>query len=125
MTTEELTIVERPKSVTVEPPHNWKGEIELTRETRDEFRLSTQAHIDYGVKQLVVDFTRTGYVDSLGISILVGLAIRLKRMGSELVLIGVNEDLETFFDHTNVASLFLTIRTKEEWLARREEIDNG
>jgi anti-sigma B factor antagonist len=62
--------------------------------------------MDAGDRRFVVDFTNTGYIDSSGLGVLVSLAKRLREVGGDLVLAGLNEDLQTLFELTKLDTLF-------------------
>ena len=65
----------------------------------------------------MVDFTRTGYIDSSGLGVLVSMSKKIREQGGELRLAGLNEDLQTLFELTKLDTLFAITKTPEEALA--------
>jgi len=70
-----------------------------------------------GGKKFVIDFTKTGYIDSSGLGVLVSLSKKIREQGGDLRLCGLNEDLQTLFELTKLDTLFAIVRTPEEALA--------
>lgn len=73
---------------------------------RQELKQQVLDRIEAGTRKVVVDFTGTGYIDSSGLGVLVSLAKRLRELGGDLRLAGLNEDLLTLFELTKLDSLF-------------------
>lgn len=73
--------------------------------------------LDAGDRRFVVDFTATGYIDSSGLGVLVSLAKKIREMGGDLRLAGLNDDLRTLFELTKLDSLFTLTRSAEEAVA--------
>ena len=57
-----------------------------------------QKQIDAGCKKLVVDFSRTEIVNSIGISILLGLIDAASNAGASVVFSDLNEETSELFD---------------------------
>ena len=73
--------------------------------------------LDGGARKFVVDFAKTGYIDSSGLGVLVSLSKKIREQGGELRLAGLNEDLQTLFELTKLDTLFAITKTAEEALA--------
>jgi anti-sigma B factor antagonist len=84
---------------------------------RQELKQKVLDAIDAGSRKFVVDFTRTGYIDSSGLGVLVSLSKKIREHGGELRLAGLNEDLQTLFELTKLDTLFSITKTPEEALA--------
>jgi anti-sigma B factor antagonist len=65
----------------------------------------------------VIDFSKTGYIDSSGLGVLVSLSKKIREQGGELRLAGLNADLQTLFELTKLDTLFAITGTAEEALA--------
>ena len=84
---------------------------------RQELKQKLLDAIDGGGRKFVIDFTRTGYIDSSGLGVLVSLSKKIREQGGELRLAGLNEDLQTLFELTKLDTLFAITKTPEEALA--------
>jgi len=84
---------------------------------RQELKQKVLDAIDGGARKFVIDFTRTGYIDSSGLGVLVSLSKKIREQGVELRLAGLNEDLQTLFELTKLDTLFSITKTPEEALA--------
>jgi anti-anti-sigma factor len=84
---------------------------------RQEFKQRVLDALDGGERKFVVDFTRTGYIDSSGLGVLVSLSKKIRDEGGELRLAGLNEDLKTLFELTKLDTLFAITDTPAEAVA--------
>ncbi|HEV8305498.1 MAG TPA: STAS domain-containing protein [Gemmatimonadales bacterium] len=84
---------------------------------RQELKQKVLESLEGGAKRFVIDFTKTGYIDSSGLGVLVSLSKKIREQGGELRLAGLNEDLQTLFELTKLDTLFAITRTAEEALA--------
>lgn len=72
-------------------------------------------------RRFVFDFSNCGYIDSSGLGVLVSIAKKISEANGgdtrTLVLCGLNEDLKTLFELSNIATLFAMADTREqaEW----------
>jgi anti-sigma B factor antagonist len=73
---------------------------------RQEFKQKVLEALDAGERKFLVDFTRTGYIDSSGLGVLVSLSKKIRDEGGDLRLAGLNEDLKTLFELTKLDTLF-------------------
>src|SRR5712691_518606 len=84
---------------------------------RQELKQKVLDALDGGARKFVVDFTKTGYIDSSGLGVLVSLSKKIREQSGDLRLAGLNEDLQTLFELTKLDTLFAITRTPEEALA--------
>jgi anti-sigma B factor antagonist len=84
---------------------------------RHELKDLIQAALDSGERKLLVDFSRTGYIDSSGLGALVSISKRIREAGGELRLAGLNDDLRSLFELTKLDTLFTISETPEQALA--------
>ena len=73
---------------------------------RHELRQKITEALEAGDRKFLVDFTKTGYIDSSGLGVLVSLSRRIREADGELRLAGLNEDLRTLFELTKLDTLF-------------------
>ena len=83
---------------------------------RQELKDLVQAALDRGERRLLIDFSRTGYIDSSGLGALVSISKRIREAGGELRLSGLNEDLRTLFELTKLDTLFNIADSRDEAL---------
>lgn len=84
---------------------------------RHELKRIVLAEVEAGTRLFVVDFSLTGYIDSSGLGILVGLSKRIREGGGRLRLASLNKDLRTLFELTKLDTLFEIVDSREEALA--------
>src|ERR671918_840595 len=72
--------------------------------------------LDGGARKFVIDFSKTGYIDSSGLGVLVSLSKKIREQGGELRLAGLNDDLQTLFELTKLDTLFAIADTRERAL---------
>ena len=73
---------------------------------RQELKDLVQAALDRSERRILIDFSRTGYIDSSGLGALVSISRRIREAGGELRLSGLNEDLRSLFELTKLDTLF-------------------
>lgn len=83
---------------------------------RHELKDLIQAALDKGDRRLLIDFSRTGYIDSSGLGALVSISKRVREAGGELRLSGLNDDLRSLFELTKLDTLFAITETPEQAL---------
>ena len=83
---------------------------------RQELKQKVLDALDGGGKKFVIDFTRTGYIDSSGLGVLVSLSKKIREQGGDLRLCGLNEDLQTLFELTKLDTLFQIADSRERAL---------
>lgn len=79
---------------------------ELTLENRDELKRTVRKRLDAGDRKFVLDFERTGFIDSSGLGVLVSLSKKIREEEGELRLVGLSEELRTTFELTRLDTLF-------------------
>jgi anti-sigma B factor antagonist len=84
---------------------------------RQELKELVQAALDRGERRLLIDFSRTGYIDSSGLGALVSISKKVRESGGDLRLAGLNEDLRSLFELTKLDTLFTITETPEQALA--------
>jgi anti-sigma B factor antagonist len=84
---------------------------------RQELKDLVQGALDQGERRLLIDFSKTGYIDSSGLGALVSISKRIREAGGELRLSGLNEDLRSLFELTKLDTLFAINETPEQALA--------
>ena len=84
---------------------------------RHELKDMIQTALDRGERKLLVDFSRTGYIDSSGLGALVSISKRIREATGELRLAGLNDDLRSLFELTKLDTLFTITETPEQALA--------
>jgi len=83
---------------------------------RNEFKQKVLDELERGARKVLIDFARTGYIDSSGLGVLVTLSRRIREEGGELRLANLNDDLNTLFELTKLDTLFQISDTKERAL---------
>lgn len=73
---------------------------------RQELKQKVMDALEAGERKFLIDFTRTGYIDSSGLGVLVSLSKKVRDEGGDLRLAGLNEDLKTLFELTKLDTLF-------------------
>ena len=84
---------------------------------RQDLKDLIQAALDRGERRILLDFSRTGYIDSSGLGALVSLSKRIREVGGELRLSGLNEDLRSLFELTKLDTLFAIADSSQQALA--------
>ena len=84
---------------------------------RQELKELVQAALERGDRRLLIDFSRTGYIDSSGLGALVSISKKIREAGGELRLSGLNEDLRSLFELTKLDTLFAIAETPKQALA--------
>ena len=84
---------------------------------RQELKELVQAALDKGERRILIDFSRTGYIDSSGLGALVSISKRVRESGGDLKLSGLNEDLRSLFELTKLDTLFSIADTPQQALA--------
>ena len=84
---------------------------------RQELKDLIQRSLDAGERRILIDFSRTGYIDSSGLGALVSINKRIREAGGELRLSGLNEDLRSLFELTKLDTLFAIAETPQQALA--------
>lgn len=83
---------------------------------RQELKQRVLQDLEGGERKFLVDFTRTGYIDSSGLGVLVSLSKKIREQGGELRLSSLNEDLRTLFELTKLDTLFRIADSRSDGL---------
>lgn len=89
---------------------------QLIVSNRQELKQRVLDEADSGGRKFLVDFARTGYIDSAGLGVLVSLSKRLRELGGDLRLANLNDDLQTLFELTKLDTLFQIADSRERAL---------
>src|ERR671935_3076052 len=81
---------------------------------RHELKDLIQSALDRGERRLLIDFSRTGYIDSSGLGALVSISKRIRETGGELRLAGLDDDLRSLFELTKLDTLFAIAETPQQ-----------
>lgn len=84
---------------------------------RQDLKDKVLARLEEGARNFVIDFARTGYIDSSGLGVLVSVSKKIREAGGELRLASLSEDLQTLFELTKLDTLFQIRDDLEEALA--------
>ena len=90
---------------------------ELIVGNRQELKQKALEALEEGSRKFVIDFSKTGYIDSSGLGVLVSLSKKIREQGGELRLAGLNADLQTLFELTKLDTLFQIADTRDRALA--------
>jgi anti-sigma B factor antagonist len=83
---------------------------------RQELKQKVLDEMEAGGRKFLVDFGKTGYIDSSGLGVLVSLSKKIREQGGELRLANLNDDLKTLFELTKLDTLFQISDTRERAL---------
>ena len=84
---------------------------------RQELKQRVLDALEAGDRKFLIDFTRTGYIDSSGLGVLVSLSKKIRDEGGDLRLACLNEDLKTLFELTKLDTLFAITDSAQEALS--------
>jgi anti-sigma B factor antagonist len=73
---------------------------------RQELKQKVLDELEKGERKFLIDFARTGYIDSSGLGVLVSLSKKIREQAGELRLADLNNDLKTLFELTKLDTLF-------------------
>jgi len=84
---------------------------------RQELKQKVLDALEEGDRKFLIDFSKTGYIDSSGLGVLVSLSKKIRDEGGDLRLAGLNDDLKTLFELTKLDTLFAITDSASEALA--------
>lgn len=90
---------------------------ELIVGNRQELKDLVLDRLEAGDQRFLIDFSRSGYIDSSGLGVLVSLSKKIREAGGSLRLAGLNEDLRTLFELTKLDTLFQIADTRARALS--------
>jgi anti-sigma B factor antagonist len=99
------------------------GEVDLY--TAPEFKQELLRVIGEGANQVVVDFTRTTFIDSTTLGVLVGGVKRLRPNGGQLSLVCSDRNITKIFEITGLDRVFAIHPTREDALAAAATASNS
>jgi len=73
---------------------------------RQDLRDAVLEELDKGERKFLIDFSRTGYIDSAGLGVLISISKQIRAVDGELALANLNEDLRSLFHLTKLDTLF-------------------
>jgi anti-sigma B factor antagonist len=97
------------------------GEVDLY--TAPEFKQQLLEVIGDGATDVVVDLTRTTFIDSTTLGVLVGGVKRLRPNGGQLALVCSDRNITKIFEITGLDKVFPIYGTREEALDKLEGRD--
>ena len=100
----------------VGPVTLFEVEEQLIVGNRQELKEQVLEQLKSGDRKFVIDFAKTGYIDSSALGVLVSLSKAIHEKGGELCLSCLNQDLRTLFELTKLNTLFRIADSKEEAL---------
>jgi anti-sigma B factor antagonist len=80
---------------------------------RQELKQKVLDELEMGERKFLIDFGKTGYIDSSGLGVLVSLSKKIREQGGELRLANLNDDLKTLFELTKLDTLFQIADTRQ------------
>ncbi len=83
---------------------------------RQELKQKVLDELEKGDRKFLIDFEKTGYIDSSGLGVLVSLSKKIREQGGELRLANLNDDLKTLFELTKLDTLFQIADTRQRAL---------
>jgi anti-sigma B factor antagonist len=95
------------------------GEVDLY--TAPEFKQQLLDIIGEGAKEVVVDFSRTTFIDSTTLGVLVGGVKRLRPAGGRLSIVCSDRNITKIFEITGLDKVFPIYESREEALAGSSE----
>lgn len=100
-----------------EPSNVFTFEGALDLHVSPSVRASLDSMIDKKPKRLVVDLSRTTYIDSSGLAVLVSAMQRLEQDGGLLMLAGVSDSVRVILESARLDQYFLTFPNVDVALA--------
>jgi anti-sigma B factor antagonist len=94
-----------------------RAEGQLIVGNRQELKNLVTERLEAGERRYVIDFSRTGYIDSSGLGALVTISKQVREQGGEMRLAGLNDDLRTLFELTKLDTLFAISNSAEQALS--------
>ena len=94
-----------------------RAEGQLIVGNRQELKNLVTERLEAGERRFVIDFSRTGSIDSSGLGALVTISKQVREQGGEMRLAGLNDDLRTLFELTKLDTLFTISNSAEQALS--------
>jgi anti-sigma B factor antagonist len=93
--------------------------------TVPQLRERLLAAVEAGATTLVVDLTRTTFIDSTTLGALIGAVKRLRPAGGEVWIVASDRSIRKIFEITLLDRVFPIFESREEALARFEPVAEG
>jgi anti-sigma B factor antagonist len=90
----------------------------IGEEEIDELRDAVSDFIEQGNKKLIIDLSRVGIINSIGIGALISSYTSFTRNGGEVILTGVNKSIKNVFIITKLSEVFEILDSIEEAINR-------
>jgi anti-sigma B factor antagonist len=91
------------------------GEVDLY--TAPELKQELAQVIGGGARTVVVDLTRTTFIDSTTLGVLLGGLKRLRPVGGSLLIVCSDQNIRRIFEITLLDRVFIIMETREQALA--------
>jgi anti-sigma B factor antagonist len=91
-----------------------EGEIDLHAAPSMQERID--AVLERGKTRVIVDLSAVRYIDSTGLTVLLGALKRLRRDGGALALVVTDYDIERMLESTGLDGMFAVHRSRDEAL---------
>jgi len=91
------------------------GEVDIF--TAPELKRAIGAAIDGGSRAIVVDLTRTRFLDSTALGVLIGAVKRLRLVDGRLVIVNTEPSTAKTFEITGLDQIFEIVRDRDAALA--------
>lgn len=88
--------------------------VRATLHEAEEFKTLLIEKIDMGLKNIIIDLSKSEFIDSTFLGSLVVSLKKATSKGGDLRLIGFQPAVETMFELTRMYRVFESFRTKEE-----------
>jgi anti-anti-sigma regulatory factor len=89
----------------------------LNKISGERIEFESRLHLSNGHKFLVINFRETKIVNSIGISILIGVIEAAKETDSQIVFAEANEQTKSLFDMLGLTRHVSIVQTEEEAIA--------
>ena len=89
---------------------------QLTVGNRQEFKREVLLALQGGTPRIVIDFSRTTFIDSSGLGVLVTISKEVRAEGADLRLAALSEDLHNLLALTRLDTFFRIAHDLEEAL---------
>lgn len=83
----------------------------LIHSNRREFKQRVLDELERGQKAIIVDATETKYIDSAGLGVLYALNRSARLTNAQLIVAGLNEDMQMLFEITRIGEVIATADT--------------
>ena len=101
------------KSTTIIP---LEGSLDIGKKTT--FKQELWAKTPEGVKKVVLDFGKVGFIDSACLGIIIGFSRQLKEKGIDLVIAAPNEEVRSIFQITRLDKIFSIFDSVQEAMSQ-------